>query len=64
MRSLLLEGKLDDRYVDVEVTSKNFPLQVFTPSGVEEMDVNISDMLGNLFPKKTKRRIVPGDLFH
>jgi len=58
LRSLLLEGKLDDRYVDVEVTSKNFPLQVFTPSGVEEMDVNISDMLGNLFPKKTKRRKV------
>jgi len=58
LRSLLLEGKLDDRYVDVEVTSKNFPLQVFTPSGVEEMDVNISDMLGNLFPKKTKKRKV------
>ncbi|MFQ5787759.1 MAG: ATP-dependent protease ATPase subunit HslU [Thermodesulfobacteriota bacterium] len=58
LRSLLLEGKLDDRYVDIEVTSKNFPLQVFTPSGVEEMDVNISDMLGNLFPKKTKKRKV------
>jgi len=58
LRGLLIEGKLDDRYVDIEVTSKNFPLQVFTPSGVEEMDVNISDMLGNLFPKKTKKRKV------
>ncbi len=58
LRKLLREGKLDDRYVDVEVTSRSFPMQVFTPSGVEEMDVNISDMLGNLFPKRTKKRKV------
>ncbi|MGQ0792829.1 MAG: ATP-dependent protease ATPase subunit HslU [Deltaproteobacteria bacterium] len=58
LRKLLREGKLDDRYVDVETTSKNSPIQLFSPSGVEEMDVNISDMLGNLFPKKTKKRKV------
>lgn len=58
LRKLLREGKLDERYVDIEVTSKNFPIQVFSPSGLEEMDVNISDMLGNLFPKKTKKRKV------
>ena len=58
LRKLLHEGRLDDRYIDVEVTSRNFPLQVFTPSGVEEMDVNITDMLGNLFPKRTKKRKV------
>ncbi|HML94424.1 MAG TPA: ATP-dependent protease ATPase subunit HslU [Thermodesulfobacteriota bacterium] len=58
LRRLLREGKLDERFVDIEVTSKNFPIQVFSPSGLEEMDVNISDMLGNLFPKKTKKRKV------
>ncbi|NIS75553.1 MAG: AAA domain-containing protein, partial [Deltaproteobacteria bacterium] len=58
LRKLLREGKLDDRFVDIEVTSKNFPIQVFSPTGLEEMDVNISDMLGNLFPKKTKKRKV------
>jgi ATP-dependent HslUV protease ATP-binding subunit HslU len=58
LRKLLREGKLDDRFVDIEVTSKNFPIQVFSPQGLEEMDVNISDMLGNLFPKKTKKRKV------
>ena len=58
LRKLFREGKLDERYVDVEVNSRNFPIQVFTPSGLEEMDVNISDMLGNLFPKKTKKRKV------
>jgi len=58
LRKLLREGKLDERFVDIEVTSKNLPIQVFSPSGMDEMDVNISDMIGNLFPKKTKLRKV------
>ncbi len=56
LRKLLREGKLDERFVDIEVTSKNMPIQVFSPSGMDDMDVNISDMIGNLFPKKTKMR--------
>ena len=58
LRKLLREGKLDERFVDIEVTSKNLPIQVFSPSGMDEMDMNISDMIGNLFPKKTKKRKV------
>jgi ATP-dependent HslUV protease ATP-binding subunit HslU len=58
LRKLLREGKLNERYVDVEVSLRNLPVQVFTPSGMEEMDVNIADMLGNLFPKRTKKRKV------
>ena len=58
LRKLLRGDKLNDRYVEIEVSSKNFPIQVFSTSGLEEMDVNISDMLGNLFPKKTKKRKV------
>ena len=58
LRKLLREGKLDERFVDIEVTSKNSPIQIFSPSGMDEMDMNISDMIGNLFPKKTKQRKV------
>lgn len=58
MRVLLKEGKLDDRTIEIEVTAKNFPMQIFSQAGVEEMDVNISDMLGNLIPKKSKRKKV------
>lgn len=58
MRVLLKEGKLDDRTIEIEVTAKNFPMQIFSQAGVEEMDVNISDMLGNLMPKKSKRKKV------
>ncbi|MEE8043793.1 MAG: ATP-dependent protease ATPase subunit HslU [Thermodesulfobacteriota bacterium] len=56
LRKLLREGKFDERFVDIEVTSRNTPIQIFSPSGMDEMDVNISDMIGNLFPKKTKKR--------
>ena len=58
MRALLKEGKLDDRTIEIEITAKNFPMQIFSQAGVEEMDVNISDMLGNLMPKKSKRKKV------
>ncbi|MCH7928597.1 MAG: ATP-dependent protease ATPase subunit HslU [Candidatus Dadabacteria bacterium] len=58
MRVLLKEGKLDDRTIEIEVTAKNIPMQIFSQAGVEEMDVNISDMLGNLIPKKSKRKKV------
>lgn len=33
-------------------------VEIFSASGLEEMDINIKDMFGNLFPKKTKKRKV------
>lgn len=57
-RKLLRKDKLNDRYVEIEVTARHSPIQVFSTSGIEEMDVNLSDMLGNLIPKKTKKRKV------
>ncbi len=58
MRKLLWSGKLDDREVEIEITAKNLPIQVFSQAGVEEMDPGISEMLGSLMPKKTKIRKV------
>ena len=58
LRKLLRDEKLNERYVEIEVSAKNFPIQVFSSSGLEDMDINMSDMLGNLFPKKTKKRKV------
>ncbi len=57
-RKLLRKDKLNDRYVEIEVTARHSPIQVFSTSGIEEMDVNLSDMLGNFIPKKTKKRKV------
>jgi len=57
--AMLKDGKLDDREVELEVTQQNTPMvEVFSASGLEDMDINIKDMFGNMFPKKTKKRKV------
>jgi ATP-dependent HslUV protease ATP-binding subunit HslU len=59
LRKLLRTGKLNDRNVDVEVVDRNLPIvEIFSASGMEEMDINIKEMFGSLFPKKKKRRKV------
>jgi ATP-dependent HslUV protease ATP-binding subunit HslU len=59
LRQLLKEGKLDDRYVEIETADSNLPIvEIFSASGMEEMDINIRDMFGNLFPQRRKRRKV------
>ncbi len=57
LRRLLRMGELNDRLVEVETQDSQVPnMQVFGPQGTEEMGLNIKEMFGNLFPKKTKRR--------
>ena len=57
LRKQLREGKLDARFVDVEVREKNFPsFEIFTNQGIEEMDINLKDMVPGLFGNKTKQR--------
>jgi ATP-dependent HslUV protease ATP-binding subunit HslU len=56
-RQYLHERKLEDRFVEIEVQERNFPMiEVISGAGIEEMDINIKDMLGNLFPQRKKRR--------
>jgi ATP-dependent HslUV protease ATP-binding subunit HslU len=57
LRQQLREGKLDDRIVEIDVRERNFPsFEILTNQGVEEMDVNIKDMLPNIFGQRTKKR--------
>ena len=59
LRKLLKVGKLNDKYVEVEIVDRTLPIvEVFSASGLEEMDINIKDMFGGLFPKKKKQRKV------
>ena len=59
LRKLLKAGKLSEKYVEVEIVDRNLPIvEIFSASGLEEMDVNIKDMFGSLFPKKKKQRKV------
>ena len=57
MRKMLGEGKLDNRYVDLEVAERTMPVvEIFSSVGLEEMDINLKDMFGSMFPKRTKKR--------
>ncbi|HXF14283.1 MAG TPA: ATP-dependent protease ATPase subunit HslU [Terriglobales bacterium] len=57
LRQQLREGKLDDRVVEIETRERNFPsFEIISNQGVEEMDVNIKDMLPNIFGQRTKKR--------
>ncbi len=57
LRQQLREGKLDDRTVEIDVRERSFPsFEIISNQGIEEMDVNIKDMLPNLFGQRTKKR--------
>jgi ATP-dependent HslUV protease ATP-binding subunit HslU len=59
LRKLLKTGKLNEKYVEVEIVDRNLPIvEIFSASGLEEMDINVKDMFGSLFPKKKKQRKV------
>jgi ATP-dependent HslUV protease ATP-binding subunit HslU len=57
-REKLKNGELEDRTIEIEVSSKKpNMMQVFGPQGMEEMGFNLQDMLGNMSKggKKSKR---------
>ena len=57
LRQQLREGRLDERMVEIEVRERNFPsFEIISNQGVEEMDVNIKDMLPNIFGQRSKKR--------
>ncbi|HSB30736.1 MAG TPA: ATP-dependent protease ATPase subunit HslU, partial [Candidatus Sulfobium mesophilum] len=58
LREQLRNGKLDSRYVDIEVREKTMPFGVISNIGMEELEINLKSMLGNLLPEKAKRKKV------
>lgn len=58
-REQLRTGALDDRLVEIDIQERSTPMiDIIGGQGMEEMGVNFGDMLGNMFPKKSKRRKV------
>ena len=59
VRQKLARMELEDEIIEIEVEENNISfMEVFSGSGVEEMGINLQDMLGNLIPKKRKKRRV------
>lgn len=57
LKEQLIQGKLETRQIELDVTSENFPmLQVLGPVGLDDMGMNLSEMFGNMVPKKQKKR--------
>ncbi|HMA66726.1 MAG TPA: ATP-dependent protease ATPase subunit HslU, partial [Desulfosalsimonadaceae bacterium] len=56
-RRMLREGKLDERFVDMEVQDKSGPmLEIFSNTGMEEMGINMRDMLGSFLPQSPSKK--------
>ncbi|HYX52811.1 MAG TPA: ATP-dependent protease ATPase subunit HslU [Candidatus Limnocylindrales bacterium] len=57
LRQQLREGALDERQVELEVRERSMPaFEIISNQGMEEMDINIKDMLPNIFGQRTKKR--------
>lgn len=58
-RKRLQKGELENDMIEIDVEPKSSPIiGMFAGSGMEDMNNNIQDMLGNLMPKKRKKRKV------
>ena len=56
-REKIKAGQLDDRIIELDVPSDQFPaMQILGPMNLEEIGVNLQDVFGNLMPKKMKKR--------
>jgi ATP-dependent HslUV protease ATP-binding subunit HslU len=59
LKRMLREGKMDDRFVEVEISQSAMPMiEVLTPQGMEGMEFNLKEMFSNMLPKKTKKKTV------
>jgi ATP-dependent HslUV protease ATP-binding subunit HslU len=59
LRRMLIRGKLDERYVELEVTNSNVPMvEIFSGSGMEEMEFNVKEIFGSILPPRKKKRRV------
>ena len=60
LRQQLKDGQLEERDVEIEVQQQSFPMleMMQPPQGMEGPDMNFSEMLQDLIPKKKKRRTV------
>ncbi len=57
-RKMLTEGKLEDKVVEVNVTSSSFPaIEIFSGTNFEEMDLNLGNLSSMFGGKKKKKRV-------
>ncbi len=56
LREKLRAGKLDERVVEIDIKERGPTFEIATATGVEEMDINLKEILPNLFGQRTRKR--------
>jgi ATP-dependent HslUV protease ATP-binding subunit HslU len=57
MKQKLKKGELDSKMIEFDSASQNsIGMQVLGPFGMDDMGINIQEIMGNLMPKKKKKR--------
>lgn len=59
LREKLKSGEFEDNEVEINMKARSMPfVEIFSPGGIEEMDINFKDMFSNILPNQTKKRRV------
>ncbi len=57
MREKLKKGEMDDKMIEFDASANsNLGLQVLGPLGLDDMGINFQEIMGNMMPKKRKKR--------
>ncbi|MDR1620822.1 MAG: ATP-dependent protease ATPase subunit HslU [Synergistaceae bacterium] len=55
--AMLKEGRLEDREIDIEISESSVVgIPILGASGMDSMGINLSEILGGMLPKKSKKR--------
>jgi len=57
-RKKLRAGELEERVVELQIESRNSPVQMFSNMGMEQMDVDFQSMFEKIVPKQSQERTV------
>lgn len=59
VKQQIIKGELDNQVIEIEVDdSSSNNIEMLSGIGMEQMNINLQDMFGGIFPKKTKNRKV------
>ena len=60
MREKLKKGEMDDKMIEFDAAAQTaIGMQVLGPLGMDDMGINIQEIMGNIMPKKRKKRKTP-----
>lgn len=59
IKKQIKNGLLDDMFIEIEVEdNSSAPFDIIAGGNLDDLNINLQDMLGNIFPKKKKRKKV------